>query len=169
MSLSAGRSLRDHRCNQPAGSDRLQTARQMLKSPSPCGSRFDPQHVPAVLAVADPANGICLLFGEADPHAGRRAFPTVVTQVDDGGVESLQTQGGVSRKERSPEVVAVHRRPHCPRWLRAHPLKHSGAFAQLLNVHLPWPWGTEIPQSGGSRSLQGPRDRLRRRPGPTFI
>lgn len=61
----------------------------MLKPPSPRGSGFDPQHVPAVLAVADPANGICLLFGEADPHAGGGTLPAVVTQVNDGGVKSL--------------------------------------------------------------------------------
>lgn len=144
MSLSAGRSLKDHRCHQPARSERLQPASQTLQFSSPRGSRFDPQHVPAVLAVADPADGICLLFGEANPHAGRRALPAIVTQVNDGRVKSLQTQGGVSRKEWSPKVVAVHRRSYCPCWLQAQTLKPGGAFAQLMNVQFPLPGPREL-------------------------
>lgn len=70
---------------------------------SPGGSGFDPQHVPAVLAVADPANGIRLLFGEADPHAGGGTLPTVVTQVDDGGVKRLWTQGEGSAGRKGPQ------------------------------------------------------------------
>jgi len=75
----------------------------MPKSALPGGSGFDSQHVPAVLTVADPTNGICLLLSEANPHAGGGTLPPVVTQVYYGRVERLGTQEGVSRKGMVPE------------------------------------------------------------------
>lgn len=84
-------------------SERSGPATPVLTPPSPGGSGFDPQHVPAVLAVADPANGIRLLFGEADTHAGGGTLPTVVTQVDDGGVKRLWTQGEGSAGRKGPQ------------------------------------------------------------------
>lgn len=57
---------------------------QALNPGSPCGTRLDAQHVPGVFAVADAANGVGLLFGEAHADLGHRTLPAILTHVSDG-------------------------------------------------------------------------------------
>ncbi len=68
---------------------------------SPRGTRFDPQHVPGVLAVSDTSDGVGLLFGEADADLRHRTLPAVLTHVGDG------------REKRLRETTRTHDAPNC--------------------------------------------------------
>lgn len=47
----------------------------------PSGPRFHPQHIPAVFAVANAADGVCLLLGESHIDLWCWPLPSVLTHV----------------------------------------------------------------------------------------